>query len=237
LDDGRIAVLGARSAPKKQREPARAHLTGYQGQSPWLVRTERLSLTCALIVCFVGTQLSGTLFASEEARSANDSSPSEAVAADALEPRAPTSARVAASTVIGHELAATSWSFESPSGEASRVTGNIADLAASGAIDLAQQDPHRTFDLPPVQSRAVSGQIYQGAPIPMRRRHDGSIAALMVGALASITGAAILVYANRPECSTNQLASGCGYGTKVVGGAVLSGGVVGLFIAALTWRY
>jgi hypothetical protein len=38
---------------------------------------------------------------------------------------------------------------------------------------------------------------------------------IAVGAVASITGAAILVYANRPECATNQLAGGCGYGTKV----------------------
>jgi uncharacterized membrane protein YjjB (DUF3815 family) len=65
---------------------------------------------------------------------------------------------------------------------------------------------------------------------------DGSIAALMLGAVAAITGTALLVYANRPECTTNQLAGGCGYGTKVVGGAVLSGGVAGLFIGALTWR-
>ena len=53
--------------------------------------------------------------------------------------------------------------------------------------------------------------------------------------LATITGAAILVYANRPECRYHEFGSGCGYGTKVVGGAVLSGGVVGLTIGALTW--
>ncbi len=58
----------------------------------------------------------------------------------------------------------------------------------------------------------------------------------MLGAVATITGAAILVYANRPDCSTNQFAGGCGYGTKVVGGAVLAGGVAGLFVGALTWR-
>jgi hypothetical protein len=45
-----------------------------------------------------------------------------------------------------------------------------------------------------------------------------------------------LVYANRPDCNTNQFAGGCGYGTKVIGGAVLSGGIVGLFVGALTWR-
>jgi uncharacterized membrane protein YjjB (DUF3815 family) len=67
-------------------------------------------------------------------------------------------------------------------------------------------------------------------------RRDGSIAALMIGSVVAITGAAILVYANRPECDTRQFAGGCGYGTKVVGGAVLSGGIVSLVAGALTWR-
>jgi uncharacterized membrane protein YjjB (DUF3815 family) len=65
---------------------------------------------------------------------------------------------------------------------------------------------------------------------------DGSIAALMLGAAAAIGGTTLLVYANRPECTMNQFAGGCGYGTKVIGGAVLSTGIVGLFIGALTWR-
>jgi hypothetical protein len=49
-------------------------------------------------------------------------------------------------------------------------------------------------------------------------------------------GTAVLVYANRLECSTNPIANGCGYGTKVIGGAVLSGGIVGLVVGAATWR-
>jgi hypothetical protein len=60
--------------------------------------------------------------------------------------------------------------------------------------------------------------------------------AIILGGVASIAGAAILVYANRPECRTNQLASGCGYGSKVVGGAVLSGGLVSITLGAVTWR-
>ncbi len=66
--------------------------------------------------------------------------------------------------------------------------------------------------------------------------HDAAVAAMILGAAAPITGAALLIYANRPECSTNQTAGGCGYGTKVVGGAVLTGGLVGLTIGALTWH-
>jgi hypothetical protein len=54
--------------------------------------------------------------------------------------------------------------------------------------------------------------------------------------MASITGASVLIYANRPECEWNRYGTGCGYGTKVVGGAVLTGGIAGLLIGALTWR-
>jgi hypothetical protein len=59
---------------------------------------------------------------------------------------------------------------------------------------------------------------------------------MVLGAAASIAGTAILVYANRPECSTNQTAYGCGYGAKVVGGAVLSTGIVSLVVGAVAWR-
>jgi len=87
-----------------------------------------------------------------------------------------------------------------------------------------------------LQSFNFSPQIYQGRPVPMRSNRNASIAAMMVGAIASITGAAILVYANRPECNFQPYDSGCGYGTKVVGGAVLSGGIASLLIGAFTWR-
>jgi len=67
--------------------------------------------------------------------------------------------------------------------------------------------------------------------------HNGAaVAAVVVGAAASITGGALLVYANRPECGTNPTAGGCSYGTKVVGGAVLAGGVVSMTAGALMWR-
>ncbi len=67
-------------------------------------------------------------------------------------------------------------------------------------------------------------------------RNDGARAAIIVGSIAAVAGAAVLVYANRPECGANHAASGCGYGTKVTGGAVLAGGVLGITIGALTWR-
>ena len=67
-------------------------------------------------------------------------------------------------------------------------------------------------------------------------RNDVARASILLGAVAAITGTAVLVYSNRPECSVNARESGCGYGTKVAGSAVLSAGLVGLLVGALTWR-
>ena len=60
--------------------------------------------------------------------------------------------------------------------------------------------------------------------------------ALLVGAAATIAGAAVLAYANRPDCDYNQRLMGCGYGTKVVGTSVLAGGLVGVLVGAALWR-
>ena len=69
-----------------------------------------------------------------------------------------------------------------------------------------------------------------------RRHNDGAHAAVLLGAIGAIAGTAVLVYANRPECGDNPAAGGCGYGTKVVGGAALAAGAVGLAVGAATWR-
>lgn len=69
-----------------------------------------------------------------------------------------------------------------------------------------------------------------------RGRNEGARAALVVGTLATIGGAALLVYANRPACRGNASADACGYGTKVVGGALLTGGAIGLVAGAISWR-
>jgi hypothetical protein len=118
-----------------------------------------------------------------------------------------------------------------------QLTTLSASLPATGHLDLTLPasfvSTRPTFVITPAPPSAFAGQIYQGRPYKLN--HDGSIAALMIGAVAAIAGTAVLVYANRPECSTNQLAGGCGYGTKVVGGAVLSAGVVGVVIGAITW--
>ena len=69
-----------------------------------------------------------------------------------------------------------------------------------------------------------------------RGRNDGPRTAVVVGALAAITGAALLVYANRPECRANASANACGYGTRVIGGAVLTAGAIGIVAGTVSWR-
>jgi hypothetical protein len=114
------------------------------------------------------------------------------------------------------------------------LTFDTDGLATNPSLGPMAPDAHRTLNSVSTQASAVAGQVYAGRPYRMGR--DGSIAALMIGAVVAITGAAVLVYANRPECDINRFAGGCGYGTKVVGGAVLSGGMVGVVVGALTWR-
>jgi hypothetical protein len=91
---------------------------------------------------------------------------------------------------------------------------------------------------PPVPSTTLASSTFgqRGFRGRGRRDNDGARAAIILGAVATIAGTAVLVYANRPDCNTNPTAGGCGYGTKVVGGAVLSAGVVSLLVGALTWR-
>jgi len=154
-----------------------------------MARPHRSSLTAAVIVCLVSTQLSSTIFASDDAASKTPTSPRFTLAPGFFDANPP---------------------------------GPVASLRG-------------TFEFVPDQPTAFARQIYQGRPYPIRRNHDGSIAALMIGAAATITGTAILLYANRPDCDMNRYASACGYGTKVVGGSVLAGGMVGLFVGAITW--
>jgi hypothetical protein len=185
-----------------------------------MARAHRFSMTGAVIICLLSTQWSGTLFASEEERSSSEAPSSQSLTSRAPETQASTSAELApAISIDEHPAGTTDVSSALPQMERSRFTLNGA---------------HHPFNFVPAQSSAFAGQIYQGRPYRIGRR-DGSIAAMLVGAVATITGAAILVYANRPDCDANRFAGGCGYGTKVVGGAVLSGGVVSLVVGALTW--
>ena len=87
----------------------------------------------------------------------------------------------------------------------------------------------------PVESRAFGqwgGRGYRRG----RGRNTAAATAIFLGAVGTIAGTALLVYAGRPECGGNPELGGCGYGTKVLGGAVLSAGLVGGMGGALTWR-
>jgi hypothetical protein len=67
-------------------------------------------------------------------------------------------------------------------------------------------------------------------------RNQAALTAILLGAVGAIAGTGVLIYANRPECNVNPNLGGCGYGTKVVGGSVLTGGLVGLMVGAVMWR-
>jgi hypothetical protein len=117
---------------------------------------------------------------------------------------------------------------------------SVAPAAISITDDLDRVAPSR-LTLPSTilnvdrSGYGLSGQVYRGRPI-QTRNNDGSIAAIIVGSVAAITGTALLFYANRPECGVAPTAGGCGYGAKVIGGSVLTGGVASLLVGALTWR-
>jgi hypothetical protein len=198
--------------------------------------THRLSTTAALIVCLVGSPWSGTLFASEEVRSASDASASPSVSNSALETREATAPAAAiAADPPAMEKALLSGSPSDVKRSPFALSDEQLTAAAPGGAAAAQAW-RGAFNFVPAESRVFAQRGGYGGRGSGGGR-NGAVAALLIGATASIAGAAILVYANRPECSTtNPMASGCGYGTKVIGGAVLTGGIVALAIGALTWR-
>ena len=174
-----------------------------------MARIHRLSTTGALIVCLVGSQLSGTLFASEEHPS------SSAAPASSAEP--------SSQPVV-----------DSPSaGQTSRFTLHNEIFSANAPLGEASPQLWRSVTFVPAESSSLA---QWGRGRGRGGRHGAAQAEVVLGAIATIAGAAVLLYANRPECNSNHMASACGYGTKVVGGAVLSVGIVALLIGALTWR-
>ena len=200
-----------------------------------MARTHRLSTTGTLIVCLVGTQWSGTLFASDEEPWSSAAPSSQSMVNTTSEARERDSASPAAVVSAG-EQAASATVLPGPTVERSRFTLNDEILTANALLRPASAQVWRnTLTFAPVESSSFAQRgAYRGRG---RGGRSGAVTAIVLGAAASIAGGAILVYANRPECrTTNHTASGCGYGTKVVGGAVLSAGIVGIFVGALTWR-
>jgi hypothetical protein len=194
-----------------------------------MTRSCRLSIASALISCLIGSHLNAALIASSSVESSDRTGAPSPGVQTSLVARAASPASPAAGTApLFGAVTDGSW-FTFRKDEASQAA------AVLPATDLRAMARAFRLELPPSNAFAAA-QVYRGRPYPARRDRAGSIAALAIGAAATITGAALLIYANRPECRNHEFATGCGYGTKVVGGAVLAGGAVGLTIGAITWR-
>jgi len=135
------------------------------------------------------------------------------------------------STQCTSTLLASDAEGAAPPATTAHLTYNGKPLTALGPWDDDRVQASRGSMPFPVETSAF-GQW--GGSRRGRSRNSGAATAIFLGAAGTIAGAAVLVYANRPECSGNPTLGGCGYGTKVVGGAVLSAGLVGLMIGALT---
>jgi hypothetical protein len=186
-----------------------------------MIRTHRSSTTAVVIACLLGTTSSKILFASDDASASRAGSPS--LSADSVATaKEDVSAISVTALYSGKQLPGT--------------TEFVRSLVAGSPQLVLRHDTlsARSFVLVPDASSLLAQRGYGRRGYSGRR--NGAAAAVFLGAAAAIAGTAVLVYANRPECSTIPTAGGCGYGTKVIGGSVLSAGVVGLVVGAAMWR-
>lgn len=184
-----------------------------------MIRTHRSSTTAIVIACLLGTS-SEILFAADDASSSRTETTS--LSADSITPATEDVSTIPATVMSG--------------GKQLPGTNEFLRSLVASPPHLLRDDTlsARSLALATDESRAFAQRGYRGRG--SRGRNNGAAAALFVGTAAAIAGTALLIYANRPECSTIPTASGCGYGTKVVGGSVLSAGIAGLVVGALTWR-
>lgn len=108
-------------------------------------------------------------------------------------------------------------------------------LFSESAIANAMTPRVGVTPLWPSEGADVQEQRYFG-----RRGHgrrSAAITAIVLGSAAAITGGALLAYANRPDCGTSAMADGCSYGSKVIGGSVLAGGLVGVTLGVVMWPH
>jgi hypothetical protein len=162
----------------------------------------------------------------------------------------PNTRRFSGIVVLNVCLIASGWSDTVFAGTDTPASQTVSSTPTTG-ISLTQpfasgHTPHLAIGEETLRAMAVplsASQPYASPVLAQRgwyrggRRHNGAAQAEMIlGAAAAITGAAILTYANRPECSANALAEGCSYGTKVVGTAVTAGGIVTFLTGAFSWK-
>ena len=185
-----------------------------------MIRTHRASTAAAAIVCLLAAPSSEMLFASDDATSRSGSASPSAVSATTA--KEDVSAISAATVAGGEQFPGTTAFARSVMDHPPLLLGDATLTARSLAI---------APDASSVFAQRGYGRRGSGG-----RNNSGSAAAMFIGAAAAIAGTALLVYANRPECNMVPTAGGCGYGTKVVGGAVLSAGIVGVIVGAATWR-
>jgi hypothetical protein len=190
-----------------------------------MARNSRSATIAVLLLCLLGTPGTGVAFAADEG------------------PAADTTASPAGDlkTSPGDNSASAVLSVAPAIAVAPVVAGEAASLSASrfsfGADWLTTQwstgaSVPGLVTLKTSSEPGFAAQRYRGGS---RGRRNAAMGAVILGAAAAITGAALLVYANRPDCSADRNLNGCGYGTKVVGGAVLSAGVVGMVAGAIAW--
>ena len=139
----------------------------------------------------------------------------------------------ASATPAGDEASTAQSSISQPSEAQPQLTNQPSRLAIGEDTKRALAMPlSSSMGAAPLGVSFAQRGWYRGG----RRRNGAAQAEMILGAVAAITGAAVLTYANRPECSVSALADGCSYGTKVVGTAVTAGGIVTFLTGAFTWR-
>jgi hypothetical protein len=183
-----------------------------------MIRTQRASTTAVVIVCLLAAPSSELMFASDDASLPRTGSPS--LLADSA-----ATGKEDVSTIRVMALASTE--------QLPGTTEFVRSVMEPSPLTLDTRLIVRSLAVAPDAS-VFAQRGYRGRG--SRGRNNGAAAAMFLGAAAAIAGTALLVYANRPECRTTLAAGGCGYGTKVVGGAVLSAGIVGVLVGAATWR-
>jgi hypothetical protein len=144
--------------------------------------------------------------------------------------------RTSTTVVLLACLLGTQWTAATVFASDESATAGATRPAQPTAASLLETQPRLVIDPSRFTLADEASAFAQRRGFRGRGRNDGARAAIVVGTLAAITGAALLVYANRPECRGNGSANACSYGTKVIGGAVLTAGAVGIFAGTISWR-